>query len=135
MKSQDIRLIPLVLFVAVLFGACGADGNSAETGISNDITGSVKEWEVTTSATTAKAGEVKFTITNDGTLGHEFLVVKTDIAPGKIPLDAAWLAANVDEDWQIETWGEDAEAAARRAGRLHEFSACVRFVNLAHNRP
>jgi chaperone required for assembly of F1-ATPase len=56
------------------------------------------------------------------------------IAVGKIPTDAAWLAANVDEDWQIETWGEDAEAAARRAGRLDEFSACVRVVNLAHNR-
>ena len=55
-------------------------------------------------------------------------------AAGKIPADAAWLAANVDEDWQIETWGEDVEASARRAGRLHEFSACVRFVNLAHNR-
>ena len=51
------------------------------------------------------------------------------------PADAAWLAANVDEDWQIETWGEDAEAMARRAGRFNEFSACVRFVNLAHNRP
>jgi chaperone required for assembly of F1-ATPase len=57
------------------------------------------------------------------------------VAVGKIPADAAWLAANVDEDWQIETWGEDAEAMARRAGRLNEFSACVRFVNLAHNRP
>ena len=57
------------------------------------------------------------------------------VAAGKIPADAAWLAANVDEDWQIETWGEDAEARARRAGRLDEFSACVRFVNLAHNRP
>ena len=56
-------------------------------------------------------------------------------AAGKIPTDAAWLAANVDEDWQIETWGEDEEAAARRAGRLNEFSACVKFVNLAHNRP
>jgi chaperone required for assembly of F1-ATPase len=56
-------------------------------------------------------------------------------AAGKIPANAAWLAANVDEDWQIETWGEDAEAAARRASRLHEFSACMRFVNLAHNRP
>lgn len=56
-------------------------------------------------------------------------------AAGKIPPDAAWRAANVDEDWQSETWGEDAEATARRAGRFKEFSACVRFVNLAHNRP
>jgi chaperone required for assembly of F1-ATPase len=57
------------------------------------------------------------------------------VAIGKIPADAAWLAANADEDWQVETWGEDDEAMARRAGRLNEFSACVRFVNLAHNRP
>ena len=56
------------------------------------------------------------------------------VGVGKIRPDAAWLAANVDEDWQIETWGEDNEAMARRAGRLNEFSACVRFVNLAHNR-
>ena len=52
-----------------------------------------------------------------------------------ISADAAWRAANVDEDWQIETWGEDSEAVARRAGRFNEFSACVKFVNLAHSRP
>lgn len=57
------------------------------------------------------------------------------VAAGAIAPDGAWLAANVDEDWQIETWGEDAEATARRAGRRNEFSACVKFINLAHNRP
>jgi chaperone required for assembly of F1-ATPase len=62
-------------------------------------------------------------------------LLATMVAAGKILPHAAWLAANVDEDWQIETWGEDAEASARRAGRLKEFSACVKFVNLAHNRP
>ena len=56
-------------------------------------------------------------------------------AAGKITAVAAWLAANVDDDWQIETWGKDAEASARRAGRLKEFSACVTFINLAHDRP
>ena len=62
-------------------------------------------------------------------------LLATMLAAGKIPIDAAWLAANVDEDWQIETWGEDAEAMARREGRLNEFSASVKFVNLAHDRP
>jgi len=56
-------------------------------------------------------------------------------AAGKITADAAWLAANVDEDWQIATWGEDDEAKARRAGRLNEFSASVKFVNLARRHP
>ncbi len=62
-------------------------------------------------------------------------LLATMVAAGKISADAAWLAANVDEDWQMGTWGEDAEAAARRAGRFEEFSACVKVVNLAHNRP
>ena len=56
-------------------------------------------------------------------------------AMGAISAAAAWAAANVDEDWQIETWGEDAEAMARRAGRFIEFSACVSFVKLAQKSP
>ena len=54
---------------------------------------------------------------------------------GMIPAEAAWQAANVDEDWQIATWGKDDEAMARREGRQKEFSACVNFVNLAQIHP
>lgn len=56
--------------------------------VSNDVTGSVAEWAVTVSAAEAKAGDVSFTIDNAGTIPHEFLVVKTDYAVGKIPLGA-----------------------------------------------
>jgi uncharacterized cupredoxin-like copper-binding protein len=52
----------------------------------NDISGSVKEWVVSVDAHESKAGDVNFTITNEGTITHEFLVVKTDYEPGKIPL-------------------------------------------------
>ncbi len=45
--------------------------------------------------------------------------------------DAAWTAAHVDEDYQVEHWGEDAEAQARRAARHAEFMACCRFMGLA----
>jgi uncharacterized cupredoxin-like copper-binding protein len=54
--------------------------------VSNDVTGSVSEWDVTVSASEAKAGDVSFTIDNAGTIPHEFLVVKTDYEVGKIPL-------------------------------------------------
>jgi chaperone required for assembly of F1-ATPase len=43
---------------------------------------------------------------------------------------AAWDAAHVDEDFQIRQWGEDFEAATRRAHRRTEFDATVRFLNL-----
>lgn len=42
----------------------------------------------------------------------------------------AWITAHVDEDYQIEHWGEDAEAQARRALRLTEFMAACRFLAL-----
>jgi len=76
-----------VLLAAATVGACGGDANDSSDATSNDIAGSVKEWAVAVDATTAKAGDVTFTITNEGTIGHEFLVVKTDIENGKIPLD------------------------------------------------
>lgn len=56
------------------------------TVVSNDISGSVKEWAVAVNVSEAKAGDVTFTIKNEGSIPHEFLIVKTDIAPGKIPL-------------------------------------------------
>lgn len=49
--------------------------------------------------------------------------------------DAAWRAAHVDEDYQIEQWGQDAEAEARRAARHAEFTACCRFLDLARAQP
>jgi len=62
-------------------------------------------------------------------------LLATMVVAGKISADAAWLAANVDEDWQIATWREDAEAKVRREGRLSEFLASVNFLNLARIRP
>ncbi|WP_370189698.1 ATP12 family chaperone protein [Qipengyuania sp.] len=45
--------------------------------------------------------------------------------------EALWAAANLEEDWQIEQWGEDEEAATRRARRLGEFLKAIEFVRLA----
>ena len=44
--------------------------------------------------------------------------------------EALWDAANLEEDWQAELWGKDAEALARRALRLAAFSAALRFAAL-----
>ncbi|MFI5011265.1 MAG: ATP12 family chaperone protein [Hyphomicrobiales bacterium] len=47
------------------------------------------------------------------------------LAAGRLSPDEAWAAAHVDEDFQIEAWGEDMEAAERRAGRRGEFDAAA----------
>ena len=45
------------------------------------------------------------------------------VARGFLSPEAAWRAAHVDEDFQAERWGEDAEAKARRQARWREFEA------------
>ncbi|MGH6793275.1 MAG: ATP12 family chaperone protein [Methyloceanibacter sp.] len=55
------------------------------------------------------------------------------VALGLLTPEEAWKAAHVDEDWQIGKWGEDAEAAARRAHRRRDFAAAVRVLHLVRD--
>ena len=81
--------------VAGVIGGCAEDASDVEMrerhgtpsdAVANKITGSVAEWRVDVSAGKAVAGDVRFAITNYGTIAHEFLVTKTTFEPGKIPL-------------------------------------------------
>lgn len=47
------------------------------------------------------------------------------VEAGMLDAEQAWTAAHVDEDWQIEHWGQDAEALARRNARHRDFNAAV----------
>ncbi len=46
-------------------------------------------------------------------------------------LQALWAASNLEENWQIEQWGQDDQAAARQERRLASFLAAARFAALA----
>jgi chaperone required for assembly of F1-ATPase len=46
--------------------------------------------------------------------------------------DDAWAAAHVDETWQAEQWGEDAEAKARLDARRRVFAAACLLIRLLH---
>ena len=41
----------------------------------------------------------------------------------QLSVEAAWQAAHVDEDWNMEFWGRDELAAERRAFRYAEMQA------------
>jgi chaperone required for assembly of F1-ATPase len=58
------------------------------------------------------------------------LVIALALAEGAIDLDTAWSAACLDEAWQAEQWGEDAEAAAVLENRRRDFAAAYRFLQL-----
>ncbi|MGQ0674269.1 MAG: ATP12 family chaperone protein [Hyphomicrobium sp.] len=49
-------------------------------------------------------------------------------AAGALDAADAWAAAHVDENWQIEQWGEDTEASGRRALRHADFMAASFIV-------
>jgi chaperone required for assembly of F1-ATPase len=46
--------------------------------------------------------------------------------------DEVWRAAHVDEDWNSEQWGTDAEVEARRAARLVDFRAAAQVLEALH---
>lgn len=58
------------------------------------------------------------------------LVIALALAEGAIDLESAWAAATLDEAWQAEQWGEDAEAAAVLEARRMDFAAGYRFLQL-----
>jgi len=47
------------------------------------------------------------------------------LAAGRLSVEAAWAAAHVDEDWNMQTWGRDALALERRAFREAEMRAAA----------
>ncbi len=74
-----------------------------------------------------RLGAVHATTTLTGSALIALAVARGDIGP-----DAAWAAAHVDEDWNMELWGRDDMALKRRAYRLSEMAAAAQV--LAHMR-
>ncbi|MGK9232809.1 ATPase [Inquilinus limosus] len=59
------------------------------------------------------------------------LVLGLALLAGRIDADTAFELAELDASFQIERWGEDAEATARRATLRAELQAAARLVELA----
>ena len=58
------------------------------------------------------------------------LVIALALIEGRLDAPAAFAVSQLDETFQIEAWGEDAEAAARRRGLAEDIEAAARFVQL-----
>lgn len=58
------------------------------------------------------------------------LIVALALMEGVIDADAAFAAAQLDENFQIERWGEDYEAADRRAALKMDIAMAARFAAL-----
>lgn len=86
-----------MLWAAVSIAACAAvvtlsscdsndDGDDGGNG-GTEVNVSLAEYSVTPSDATVDDGSVTFVVTNNGQEGHEFIVVKTDLAPNALPTE------------------------------------------------
>jgi chaperone required for assembly of F1-ATPase len=79
-------------------------------------------------------GDVEIAALHTATTILGSLVIALALAEGHLDADAAWAAARVDEAFQIERWGEDAEAAARAKAVRAELGAAARVLDLCLGR-
>jgi chaperone required for assembly of F1-ATPase len=57
-------------------------------------------------------------------------VIALAVLHGRLSAEAAWAAAHVDEDWNLDTWGRDEPALERRALRFAEMKAAAQALDL-----
>jgi uncharacterized cupredoxin-like copper-binding protein len=72
--------IPLA---AVALVAAGCGGGKAT------VKATEKDFSITLDQTSIDAGDVSFSVTNDGPSTHEFVVFRTDLAPDALPVTGA----------------------------------------------
>lgn len=58
------------------------------------------------------------------------LVAALAVVEQAIPAESAWEAVSLDEQWQAEQWGVDADAQAALDGRRADYLAAARFLTL-----
>jgi len=64
-------------------------------------------------------------VTIGGSLVAALAVLENAITP-----EEAWEAVSVDDRWQFEQWGADAEAQTAMENRRRDFLAAARFLDL-----
>lgn len=63
------------------------------------------------------------------TIGGSLILAIAVLEKAVTPVEA-WEAASVDDRWQLERWGRDAEAEAALENRRRDFLAAARFLDL-----
>lgn len=74
------KLLAVVTVALFVLGACSQPANR--------VTVNMDEWSMKLSSTTLSAGDVTFTVNNNGKVEHEIAILKTDIPQDKLPVRA-----------------------------------------------
>jgi uncharacterized cupredoxin-like copper-binding protein len=96
MRGRRVTAAATAAIAALILAACSGGGTTATPSVAPASPGegptagavnvTLHEWAVEPSETTAPAGDVTFTVTNEGPdYSHDFQVIKTDLAPDSLP--------------------------------------------------
>jgi chaperone required for assembly of F1-ATPase len=78
----------------------------------------------------ARRDDFSLTALHAATAACGSLVIALALLEGRLDAGEAFAASQLDESFQIEAWGEDAEQAERRALLAAEIAAAARFLEL-----
>ena len=81
-------------------------------------------------AAVAAYGDFRLTALHTATTACGSLVIALALLEGQLDAGAAFAASQLDESFQIESWGEDREQAERRTALADDIAAAARFVAL-----
>jgi len=62
------------------------------------------------------------------------LLIGLAVSEGQATPEALWTLSRIDEDWQIEQWGDDDEASALASEKQASFFHAARFLDLSRAR-
>ena len=104
MLTTSTKVLALGLLAALVLSACGGGGGAAGGG-GGTVSVTLQEWAVIPAQSSVGAGPVTFEVKNDGPVHpHEFVVIRTDLAPQSLPTTHE---GAVDEDGEgIEIIGK-----------------------------
>ena len=88
------RFVPALAALALLVAACA--GPAAEAPSGSQVVAELADYKITVNVPSVKAGTIKIGVRNLGTMEHSFEVLKTDLAPDKLPVDGGSAKANED---------------------------------------
>jgi uncharacterized cupredoxin-like copper-binding protein len=88
------RAFVALCVLAILLAACGSAPETLPADV--QVTVELKDYSITDTPATIKAGTIKFGIRNSGAMLHEFDLIKTDLAPDKLEIDTAAAKAKTD---------------------------------------
>jgi len=138
--ASKLRVLAAVSVIALAFAACSTGTTSpspaeaspgAGGGTATTVAVTLQEWSVLPAPESAPAGNVTFEVTNNGPEDvHEFVVLKTDLDPGALPVDAN--GAVTEEGEGIEVVDEIEDVTVGTTQELTVDMAAGKYVLLCN---